>query len=425
MNLKIKKVQKSFNLTIDDIASDKSISHRCAIFSLLSDKPSVIENYLLGEDTINSLNIAKSLGARIKIENKKITITPPKKIKEPDDILDCGNAGTAIRLWAGFLSSCDGSFVLTGDSYLRDRPMNRVVQPLKDIGAKIDGKENANKAPLHIRGQKLNSFKFESKIDSAQVKSAMILASLGCEDISYYKEQNLTRDHTENILKGMGVDIKYKEKYIQIHPIKKPLKPLNMRVPADPSSAFFFAVLASICPNSKVVLKNLTINDTRIEAYKQLELMGANIKYIPKSNIYEPIGDIEVSYGKLKGITIDKNIAWLIDELPALCIAMSVADGPSMVSNAKELRVKESDRIKSMITNLKLCGISCDELQDGYKISGNQNFKKATINSYGDHRVAMSFAIAGVLDGMEITDTNCIKTSFPNFMDILNRVYAN
>lgn len=419
-NLSISKLSKPFDVVIDNIASDKSISHRCAMFSLLSDKPSHIKNFLRGEDTMDSLRIAQKLGAVVEDKGETIKITPPEKLSEPDDILDCGNAGTGMRLYAGLLAGIEGSFVLTGDKYLRNRPMKRVAEPLKSIGAKIDGRENGNKAPLHIRGGKLKPFRYESPIDSAQVKSALILAALQSEDVSYYKEDLLSRDHTERMLNGMGADIRTNDEgWIEIHPLKKALKPLDITVPTDPSSAFFFAVAAAIVPDSKVTLKNLTLNPTRIEAYKILEKMGAKVQFIETENIYEPMGDIIVKHNELKGVTVDSNIAWLIDELPALSIAMSIANGKSLVKNAKELRVKESDRISAVVNNLKLCGIDYQEFEDGYEIKGGQTLQKAAINSCGDHRIAMSFAIAGLLCGMEIEDTQCIETSFPNFLEIL------
>ncbi len=418
--LKITKLDKSFGVVVDNIASDKSISHRCAMFSLLSDKPSYIKNFLRGEDTMDSLKIAALLGAMIEDDGETIKITPPKELKEPSDILDCGNAGTGMRLYAGLLAGIDGSFVLTGDKYLRSRPMKRVTDPLRSIGAKIDGREDGNKAPLHIRGGKLKSFKYHSPIDSAQVKSALILAGIKGDEKSYYKEDLLSRDHTERMLNGMGAKIITNEDgWIEINPLISPLNPLNLTVPADPSSAFFFAVAAAIIPNSKITLKNITLNPTRIEAYKILEKMGAKITYIEQENLYEPIGDIVVEYAPLQGVEVSENIAWLIDELPALSIAMAVASGESYVRNAKELRVKESDRISSVVNNLALCGVDFEEYEDGYKIFGGKSLKKATINSNGDHRIAMSFAIAGLLCGMDIEDTACIDTSFPNFVEIL------
>jgi 3-phosphoshikimate 1-carboxyvinyltransferase len=423
-NIDINPSQKPFNLICEDIAPDKSISHRCAMFSLLSDKPSKIENFLLGEDTLNSLNITSQLGADVKRDGGSVEITPPAKLSEPDDILDCGNGGTGMRLYAGLLAGIDGSFVLTGDKYLRHRPMNRVVVPLRSVGASIDGRENGNLAPLVIRGGTLKAFNYTSPIDSAQVKSALILAGLQGDGKSYYKEELLSRDHTERMLRGMGAEIQTNsDGFIEITPMDKPLNPLNITVPADPSSGFFFAVCASITKDSSVVIKNVTLNPTRVEAYKVLQKMGADINFIETENIYEPIGDIKISYnGKLKAVEVSKNIAWLIDELPALSIAMSLADGTSRVANAKELRVKESDRIDSVLTALTACGVKSIEHEDGYEIVGGDKLQKATINSHGDHRIAMSFAIAGTLCGMKIEDIDCIDTSFPNFFEILNSV---
>ena len=419
---KILKCSKPFDLECDNIAPDKSISHRCAMFSLLSDKPSKIKNFLLGEDTLASLSIAQQLGAVVERDGANITITPPQKLTEPDNILDCGNAGTGMRLYAGLLAGIEGSFILTGDKYLRGRPMRRITDPLRAIGAKIDGRENGNLAPLAIRGGALEPFRYHSPIDSAQVKSALILAGLQADSKSYYRENLLSRDHTERMLRGMGAEIKTVDGWIEIEPLNSPLKPLDIRVPADPSSGFFFAVASAIVPYSQTIIKSVTLNPTRIEAYKILKEMGADIEFIEKENIYEPIGDISIRYsGKLKAVTIEKNIAWLIDELPALSIAMAVADGISVVKNAKELRVKESDRISTVLEGLNSCGIETIEYNDGYEIVGGE-LKSATINSYGDHRIAMSFAIGGVLCGMNIEDTACIDTSFPNFFEILSEI---
>lgn len=421
--ISIQKHSKPFELECLDIAPDKSISHRCAIFSLLSNETSTIKNFLLGEDTLSSLSIAEQLGAEVIREGSDITITPPKQLREPDNILDCGNAGTGMRLYAGLVAGIDGSFILTGDRYLRSRPMNRVAVPLRAIGAKIDGREEGNLAPLAIRGAKLTSFRYHSPIDSAQVKSALILAGIQADKKSYYKENILSRDHTERMLRGMGANININsEGWIEIEPISAPLKPLDITVPADPSSGFFFAVATAITPNSKTIIRDVTLNPTRIEAYKVLKKMGATINFIEKENIYEPIGDIEIIYSrKLSAVTVEKNIAWLIDELPALSIAMAVAEGKSIVKNAKELRVKESDRIATVLEGLNACKVETIEHEDGYEIVGGE-LSSATINSYGDHRIAMSFAIGGVLCGMKIKDIECIDTSFPNFFDILQKI---
>jgi len=410
----------SFDLKVSDIAPDKSISHRSVMFAMLADGESEIENFLRAEDTLNSLEIVKNLGADVNDDGKIIKIKS-NGIKESFEVLDCGNSGTGIRLFCGLLSSANGHFVLTGDKYLRVRPMKRVTQPLRDIGAKLDGRDNGNFAPLSIRGASLKAFDYKSKIASAQVKSAMILAALRADKECKYTEPELSRDHTERMLKGMGADIKTDGLTTTIKPLKKLLNPLKIRVPADPSSAFFFAVAASIVPNSHIVLEGVTLNPTRIEAFMALKRMGADITFIQKDNKYEPIGDIEVKYAPLKAIVVEDKISWLIDELPALSIAFACADGKSVVKNAKELRVKESDRIATVVNGLKSAGIEVREYEDGYEVVGGE-LKSAIINSHGDHRIAMSFIIAGLKSGMQVDDLECINTSFPNFFEILSKI---
>jgi 3-phosphoshikimate 1-carboxyvinyltransferase len=223
------------------------------------------------------------------------------------------------------------------------------------------------------------------------------------------------------MLKGMGAQIKTNNLTTTIKPLTSPLKPLEITVPADPSSAFFFAIAASIIEGSDVILKNVTLNPTRIEAFKVLEKMGADISYELKENKYEPIGDIRVKYSKLYGVVVQDNISWLIDELPALSIAMACAEGESIVKNAKELRVKESDRISAVVEGLQACNINVIEKEDGYIIRGGE-LKKATVDSKGDHRIAMSFLIAGLKSSMIVKDTECIDTSFPNFFEIISKI---
>jgi len=411
----------SFEFKTDKIASDKSISHRCAIFSLLSNQPSYIKNYLQAEDTLCTLSISQSLGARVTYDGETMIITPPKTIIEPATILDCGNSGTAIRLLMGFLSAIPGFFVLHGDKYLASRPMRRIANPLREIGANIDGRSNGEYAPIGIRGKELEAFNYDSPIASAQVKSALILAGLRGKGVSTLNEPHLSRDHTEKMLRGMGVDIKSNGTKITLIPTKKPLKPLNITVPNDPSSGFFFAVAAAITPNSKIILENMLLNPTRIEAYKILQKMGAKVEFLEKDSTYDSVGDIIVEYAPLSGVVVEDNIAWLIDELPALSIAFACANGKSLVKNAKELRVKESDRISTVVKNLKKCEISIEEFEDGYEVTGGE-LKSATVDSYGDHRIAMSFALAGLKVPINVIDTECIGTSFPNFIELLSNI---
>lgn len=411
---------KSFSLKISEIAPDKSISHRSVMFAMLADGTSRIENFLRAEDTMNSLEIVKNLGAKV-VDDGKIIEISSDGIQESFEVLDCGNSGTGMRLFCGLLSSANGHFVLTGDKYLRSRPMKRVTSPLKDIGAKLDGRNNGDLAPLSIRGASLEAFDYKSTIASAQVKSCMILAALRADGICTYSEPELSRDHTERMLQGMGAEIKVEGLKTTITPMKRLLSPLTIRVPADPSSAFFFAVAAAITQDSDILLEGVTLNPTRIEAFKALERMGSNISYEITDNKYEPIGNISVKYAPLKAIVVDENISWLIDELPALSIAMATAKGESIVKNAEELRVKESDRISTVVEGLRASGIEVHEYEDGYKIVGGE-LSKATVNSDGDHRIAMSFIIAGLKCGMEVHDLDCINTSFPNFFELLQRI---
>lgn len=411
---------KSFSLKISEIAPDKSISHRSVMFAMLADGTSRIENFLRAEDTMNSLEIVKNLGAKV-VDDGKIIEISSDGIQESFEVLDCGNSGTGMRLFCGLLSSANGHFVLTGDKYLRSRPMKRVTSPLKDIGAKLDGRNNGDLAPLSIRGASLEAFDYKSTIASAQVKSCMILAALRADGICTYSEPELSRDHTERMLQGMGAEIKVEGLKTTITPMKRLLSPLTIRVPADPSSAFFFAVAAAITQDSDILLEGVTLNPTRIEAFKALERMGSNISYEITDNKYEPIGNISVKYAPLKAIVVDENISWLIDELPALSIAMATAKGVSIVKNAEELRVKESDRISTVVEGLRASGIEVHEYEDGYKIVGGE-LSKATVNSDGDHRIAMSFIIAGLKCGMEVHDLDCINTSFPNFFELLQRI---
>lgn len=424
-------VAKRFELEFDSIATDKSISHRGAMFALLANAPCEIKGFLEGEDTLHTLEIAKNLGLVVEKRGDILHLTPPKGgLQEPKQVLDCGNAGTGMRMYVGLLSGVKGHFVLSGDEYLNARPMGRVIEPLSAIGADIRGREQNKYAPLSIQGARLKSFNYQSKIASAQVKSAMILAGLRTEGKCRFYEPLLSRNHTENMLKGMGVKIQGREIQsgtnavdgyeVEFEGSCKKLESFKLEVPADPSSAFFFAVAACVL-ESKVLLKNVLLNKTRIEAFKILESMGAKVNYNVRSSLYEEIGDIEVQGGRLQAVQVDKNIAWLIDELPALGVCFALAKGRSEVRNAKELRVKESDRILATITNLRAMGIECEEFEDGFSVNGGE-LKRARVSSFGDHRIAMSFAIAQLVCGGEIEDSACIDVSFPNFLELLGQI---
>ena len=422
--MKITPLNSPINHTLTRVSSDKSISHRCAIFSLLSRETSEVADYLEAGDTLNSLEIIKALGAKVeKMGEGHYLITPPAKIVSPNRVLECGNSGTAMRIFMGLLAASDGFFVLSGDEYLNERPMKRVAAPLASVGAKIYGREGANKAPLAIEGGKLSYFKFESQIASAQVKTALILAGLLGEGCSF-SEPALSRDHSERMLRGMGAEISGEYSNLKVSPLKAPLKPLKMSVPNDPSSCFFFAVAAAITPGSNLKIQNILLNPTRIEAFKVLEKMGAKITYKRTSSDFDEVGEITVEGSNLNAVEVSENIAWLIDEAPALAIAFACANGVSRLRNAAELRVKESDRITVTVNALKKCGINARELEDGFEITGGEP-RAAAIESMGDHRIAMSFAILGLKCGMEIRGGEFIATSFPRFSEILREIGAS
>ncbi|ADU81873.1 3-phosphoshikimate 1-carboxyvinyltransferase [Helicobacter pylori] len=418
-------------IELDINASDKSLSHRTVIFSLLAQKPCFVRNFLMGEDCLSSLEIAQNLGAKVENTAKNsFKITPPKTIKEPSKILNCNNSGTSMRLYSGLLSAQKGLFVLSGDNSLNSRPMKRIIEPLKAFGAKILGRKDNHFAPLAIVGSPLKACDYESPIASAQVKSAFILSALQAQGTSVYKESELSRNHTEIMLKSLGANIQNQDGVLKISPLEKPLEAFDFTIANDPSSAFFFALACAITPKSRLLLKNVLLNPTRIEAFEVLKKMGASIEYAIKSKDLEIIGDIYIEHAPLKAIAINQNTASLIDEIPALSIAMLFAKGKSMVRNAKDLRAKESDRIKAVVSNFKALGIECEEFEDGFYIEGledisqlKQHFSKIKpplIKSFNDHRIAMSFAVLTLALPLEIDNLECANISFPTFQLWLN-----
>nr|WP_205253443.1 3-phosphoshikimate 1-carboxyvinyltransferase [Helicobacter pylori] len=399
---------------------------------MLAQKPCFVRNFLMGEDCLSSLEIAQNLGAKVENTAKNsFKITPPTAIKEPNKILNCNNSGTSMRLYSGLLSAQKGLFVLSGDNSLNSRPMKRIIEPLKAFGAKILGRKDNHFAPLAIVGSPLKACDYESPIASAQVKSAFILSALQAQGSSTYKESELSRNHTEIMLKSLGADIHNQDGVLKISPLEKPLEAFDFTIANDPSSAFFFALACTITPKSRLLLKNVLLNPTRIEAFEVLKKMGTHIEYVIQSKDLEMIGDIYIEHAPLKAIAINQNIASLIDEIPALSIAMLFAKGKSMVKNAKDLRAKESDRIKAVVSNFKALGIECEEFEDGFYIEGledisplKQRFsqkKPPLIKSFNDHRIAMSFAVLTLALPLEIDNLECANISFPQFKRLLNQ----
>nr|WP_232255784.1 3-phosphoshikimate 1-carboxyvinyltransferase [Helicobacter pylori] len=399
---------------------------------MLAQKPCFVRNFLMGEDCLSSLEIAQNLGAKVENTAKNsFKITPPTTLKEPNKVLNCNNSGTSMRLYSGLLSAQKGLFVLSGDNSLNARPMKRIIEPLKAFGAKILGREDNHFAPLVILGSPLKACNYESPIASAQVKSAFILSALQAQGSSVYKENELSRNHTEIMLKSLGADIQNQDGVLMISPLEKPLEAFDFTIANDPSSAFFFALACAITPKSRLLLKNVLLNPTRIEAFEALKKMGASIEYAIQSKDLEMIGDIYVEHAPLKAISIEQNIASLIDEIPALSVAMLFAKGKSMVKNAKDLRSKESDRIKAVVSNFKALGIECEEFEDGFYVEGLEDIsplkqhlsqkKPPLIKSFNDHRIAMSFAVLTLALPLEIDNLECANISFPQFKRLLNQ----
>lgn len=397
-----------------DIAFDKSLSHRGIIFSFLTKGECEIKNFLSSQDTLATLKIAEQLGAKVEYSRRDVLINPPQKIVE-EAHLECGNSGTAMRLYAGLLSGVEGKYYFYGDKSLCSRPMGRIREPMERMGAKM----NSSFAPFVLEGRGgLQGIEYHSPIASAQVKSAFILASFSALGVSKFSEPFLSRDHTERFLSALGAPIEITQEGIVIYPLSQTLDSFCFEIPNDPSSVIFFVIACLIGKNQTMTFKNVLLNPTRIEAFEVLKKMGANLEYQVVQERIEPIGEVRVSSSTLYSVEVKEKIAWLIDEIPALSIAFACAVGESRVYNAYELRSKECDRIKAIVRNLQNLGIEVKEFEDGFSIVGGE-FKEGKIESFGDHRIAMSFALAGIKTKIELKDAECVDVSFPIFFELL------
>ena len=420
------KLSKSKNLKGQvTIPGDKSISHRSIILSSLAEGTSEISGFLKGEDCLATLNSFKKMGVKIEEQDEKISVhgVGLHGLKKPTENLYLGNSGPSMRLLAGLLSGQKFSTILTGDSSLSSRPMKRILEPLKEMGASITA--SANTAPLYIKpSNKLNGISYELPIASAQVKSCILLAGLYADSNTQVIESYLTRDHTEKMFKKFGIEIdeSYKDskKIIKISPPRK-LNPSTLNIPGDFSSASFFIVAGLIIPNSEITLKNVGINSSRTALIKVLIQMGANIKIKNIKDDYEKTADIEIKTSNLKAIVLDEElIPNLIDELPILFIAASFARGKTIIRGVEELRTKESDRLEAMSNSLRVLGVESKSYSDGIDITGKSSLKSSVIiDSFGDHRIAMASSIAcSMLEGENIIkNVENIQTSFPNFIE--------
>ncbi len=403
------------------VPGDKSISHRAIMLGALADGATAIDGFLEGEDCLATLRAFRAMGVRIDGPDRgRVTVQGVglRGLRAPDGPLDMGNSGTSMRLMSGILAGQAFDTVLTGDASLTRRPMRRVTEPLARMGARIDGTERGT-APLRIRGgQRLTGIDYPLPVASAQVKSCLLLAGLYAEGVTRITEPAPTRDHTERMLEGFGYPLAREGGRTVAVTGRGRLTGTEIDVPADISSAAFFLVGASIAPGSDLVLEHVGVNPTRTGAIDILRLMGADIEWLnPRLAGGEPVADLRVRHAPLRGIRIPAELVPLaIDEFPALFVAAACAEGETVLTGAEELRVKESDRIQVMADGLAALGIAAAPTPDGIVIRGGA-LSGGTVDSHGDHRIAMSFAVAALRARGPIRIGDCanVNTSFPGF----------
>lgn len=414
-----------------ELPGDKSISHRAVIFGSLARGKTKIENFLWAEDALRTINCFKNLGVKIKLNRSKKTVeifsAGVTGFRPPEKPLYVGNSGTTIRILTGILAGLPFASEIFGDASISRRPMNRVVLPLKLMGAEIKGQEKNNEIypALKITGRKLRGIKYKLPMASAQVKSALLLAGLLARGMTQVKEPIASRDHTERMMKFFGVELKKKNGFLAIAGGQK-FSGRKLKIPGDFSSGAFFIVAALIIPGAKLVLKNIGLNPGRTGLLEVLKKMGARIK-IKNKKFWgaEPVGDLLVEGSKLRGIRVGGAvIPRMIDEIPILAVAALNATGRTVVDGAAELRFKESDRIKAIVSEFKKMVGKISEKPDGFAIEGGRPLRGAKVLSHGDHRIAMALAIAGLnaAGRTTITNTGCINTSFPDFLKLLKKV---
>ncbi len=409
------------------VPGDKSISHRSVILGALARGETEIENFLFGADCISTIGITRALGVDIVTENNRVIVRSggAGAFLEPDNVLDAGNSGTTMRLMAGVLSGCPFFSVLTGDESLRQRPMDRVIKPLTAMGAKITGRKKNTQAPLAISGGNLKPLEYKTPVASAQVKSAILLAGLFADGKTSVTEPYRSRDHTERMLRYFGAEIEIDEFKVSVRG-KPELEGKKIIVPGDISSAMFFIAAGAALPGSELYIPQVGVNTTRTGALEVLKKMGAAITLSNKREVCgEPVADITVTGGGLEGIEIRGDIIpALIDEIPVLAVVAALAEGETTVRNAQELRHKETDRINAIVKMLSSLGADVEELPDGFIIRGGNVLKGAVCESYGDHRIAMAAAVAGLSARGEtvIKQAECVNISYPGFFNTLNNI---
>lgn len=413
------------------VPGDKSISHRVAMLGAMAEGTSRISGFLASEDCLNTLNAMAALGAEVQhLPDGTITISGScGQLKQPEGDLDLGNSGTGIRLLAGLLAGQPITVTMTGDASLRSRPMGRIQKPLEAMGAKIDLLGKGGCAPIKVRGGFVQPTRYELPMASAQVKSAVLLAGLSANGTTTVIEPRPTRDHTERLLLAMGADLKVDGLTISLNsPGLKdlPLKSGNWQVPGDFSSAAFWITAAAVSPGSEVIIDGVGLNPRRTALLDVLRRMGAEIEVAMDDSRWEPIGTVRICGSqRLRATEVGGDeIPNLIDELPLVAVAGALAEGTTIIRDAAELRVKESDRIATMAANLTAAGVAVTETPDGMQISGGRPAGGSTAESYGDHRIAMAMAVLALNAAQPIRICNiaCIATSYPQFWDDLQKI---
>jgi 3-phosphoshikimate 1-carboxyvinyltransferase len=411
------------------VPGDKSISHRALILNSLALGNSQITNLSPGKDCLSTINCLRALGVKLIKQDGKppailITGAGNAGLTESRDVLNAGNSGTTIRLLSGVLSSQPFLSVLTGDTSLRSRPMKRLIEPLRLMGAEIYGRDDDSLAPLVIRGKKLHGMSYTLPMPSAQIKSAILLAGLFARGDTTVEQLQLSRDHTERLLKRMGARLESDNAHISLIPLNTPLTAVDLHVPGDISSAAYWLVAGAIHPNAEIKILNCGVNPTRTGIIDALLAMGARLR-IENQRLEgnEPVADLHIESSRLKAIEIGGDlIPRLIDEIPLLTVAACVAEGKTVIRDANELRVKESDRIASTSQELSRLGARIEELPDGMVIHGGKALLGKEVQSHGDHRLAMSLAIAGLVAGgnTSIQNARVAEISNPDFWEELS-----
>ncbi|MEX2580624.1 MAG: 3-phosphoshikimate 1-carboxyvinyltransferase [Verrucomicrobiales bacterium] len=428
-DLRVKKV-RDFSAELS-VPGDKSISHRALMFSALSNGSCEITGFLASEDCLATRNALAAMGVEVEElghDGTRIRVHGRRgRFEEPGKPLDCGNSGTTMRLLSGILATQPFETVLTGDASLSRRPMNRVALPLEKMGARVKGEGDRCTAPLRITGRsKLTPIRYESPVASAQIKSAIMLAALAAEGKTTITEPHVSRDHTERMLNYLLVKNIREGNTVSIWGGQTP-ESRDIVVPGDISSAAFWIVAAAAGQESRLQIDNVGLNPTRVGVLGVVARMGARITERVDASGCEPMGSIEVTGARLKATEIGgEEIPTLIDEIPILAVAAALAEGTTVIKDAQELRVKESDRISTVAENLRRMGVAVEEFADGMEITGVESLKGAEINALGDHRIAMAFAIAGLFAEGEtvVHGAECIETSYPGFTRELDLLQA-